>query len=184
MLPGIIFLVVIFLIIIWFIGTYNGFVKGKNLMHEAWSGIDVQLKRRYDLIPNLVETVKGYSQHEKGLFEEVARLRSLSMNATTVKAKSEAEGALVEGLKSLFAVAEAYPELKANQNFMELQKSLEGIENELQLARRYFNGTVRDFNIRVESFPSTVIAQLFSFRVADFFEIGNAAEREAPRVEF
>ncbi|HEX2954423.1 MAG TPA: LemA family protein [Bacillota bacterium] len=183
-MAGFIFLGIILLILLWFIGTYNGFVKGKNLMREAWSGIDVQLKRRYDLIPNLVETVKGYSQHEKGLFEDVARWRSQSMSATTVKAKSEAEGALTEGLRSLFAVAEAYPELKANQNFMELQKSLEAIEDELQLARRYFNGTVRDFNIRVESFPSAMVASLFNFKTADYFEVGNAAEREVPQVKF
>lgn len=184
MLFGIILIGLMLLLVLWFVGAYNGFVKGKNLMREAWSGIDVQLKRRYDLIPNLVETVKGYSQHEKGILEEVTRWRSRSMNATTVKDKSEAEGALAQGLKSLFAVAEAYPELKANQNFIALQKSLEEIENELQLARRYFNGTVRDFNIRVESFPSNIVAQLFNFQVADFFEVGNGAEREVPQVKF
>lgn len=180
----IIFVGILFLLIVWFVAMYNGLVKGKNLMQEAWSGIDVQLKRRYDLIPNLVETVKGYSQHEKGVFEEVTKLRNQSMNATTVKDKSEAEGALTQSLKTLFAVAEAYPDLKANQNFMELQKSMEGIENELQLARRYFNGTVRNYNISVQAFPSGMVAQMFAFKPGDFFEIGSAAEREAPQVKF
>lgn len=181
---GIIFVVLALVIGLGFVGMYNGLVKGKTLIQEAWSGIEVQLKRRYDLIPNLVETVKGYSQHEKGLFEEVTKLRSQSMNATSVKEKSEAEGALTQSLKSLFAVAEAYPDLKANQNFMELQRSLESIENELQLARRYFNGSVRNYNISVQSFPSGMVAHFFSFKPGDFFEVESAAEREAPQVKF
>lgn len=179
-----ILLAVIVVVLIWVASLYNRFVKNSNLVKEAWSGVDVQLKRRYDLIPNLVETVKGYSEHEKGLFEEIANLRSRSMNAGTLKEKGEAETALSGTLKTLFAVAEAYPELKANQNFMELQKALHETEEQVQLARRYYNGTVRNYNILVEAFPSNLIASMFKYEKAEYFEVEEAAERQAPEVKF
>lgn len=170
-------------IILWLNVIFNKFIRGKNLIAEAWSGIDVQLKRRYDLIPNLVETVKGYSQHERKLFEDIANIRSQCMSTQGVVEKGQAENALTQQLRSLFAVAESYPDLKANQNFLDLQKNLAAIEDEIQLARRYYNGTVRDFDILVESFPSNIIALLFVFKRADFFEIEVATQREAPTVK-
>lgn len=176
-------LTILFVLAIWFIFRYNSFIRLKNLIDEAWSGIDVQLKRRYDLIPNLVATVKGYSEHEKGIFEEVARLRSVSMNATTIQEKAQAENGLTQALKTLFAVAENYPELKANQNFIELQRELSNIENQLQLARRYYNGVVREYNTRITVFPSSLIASIMSFKKAPFFEIASI-ERETPQVKF
>ena len=163
---------------------YNTFIRRKNLAAEAWSGIDVQLKRRYDLIPNLIETVKGYMQHERGLLEEITGLRSKAMGAEDLKNKAQAENALSSVLKSLFAVAESYPDLKASQNFIDLQKNLADIEDQLQLARRYYNGTVRDFNIIVESFPSNIIASVFGFKNLEFFEIEESSERAAPKIKF
>ena len=183
-MPLLIVIGILILIVLWIALAYNSFVQGRNLVKEAWSGIDVQLKRRYDLIPNLIATVKGYAAHEKQLFEDIASFRSLSMKADTVKEKSQAESQLTGTLKTLFAVAEAYPELKANQNFLELQKSLSSIEEELQLARRYYNGTVRDFNTKIETFPNVLISGLFAFKKYDFFEVEDAAERKAPEVKF
>lgn len=177
-------LIPILLILLWVALAYNGFVKGRNIVKEAWSGIDVQLKRRYDLIPNLIETVKGYAAHEKQLFENIAGLRSKSMSADTVKEKSEVESQLSGTLRTLFAVAEAYPELKANQNFMELQNSLSQIEEQLQLARRYYNGTVRDFNTKIQTFPNVLLSGQFGFKAYDFFELEDAVERKAPQVKF
>jgi len=162
--------IVVFLIIL-----YNSLVQLKVLVDEAWSGIDVQLKRRYDLIPNLVETVKGYAKHEKQTFEKIAELRTSAMNAKTVAEKSKADGMLTETLKTLFAVAENYPELKANQNFLELQGSLNEIEGELQGARRYYNGTVRDFNTKIMVFPNNLLANMLGFKAREFFQ----AEEEA-----
>ena len=178
-----VFLLILVGIIVWLIVIFNKFIRGKYLIAEAWSGIDVQLKRRYDLIPNLVETVKGYSQHERKLFEDIANIRSQCMSTQGVVEKGQAENALTQQLRSLFAVAESYPDLKANQNFLDLQKNLTAIEDEIQLARRYYNGTVRDFNIRVESFPSNIIAFIFAFKRAEFFEIEVATQREAPTVK-
>lgn len=172
------------LVVFWFVSGYNRLVRLKALVDEAWSGIDVQLKRRYDLIPNLVAVVKQYGVHEKGIFENVARLRTQAMNATTVDEKSQAEAGLSQTLKSLFAVAEAYPELKANENFLALQKELGGIEQEIQLARRYYNGTGRNYNIVVTSFPSSVIASFTGFKSAPYFELTAAGERETPKVTF
>jgi LemA protein len=182
---SIIYLLILILvvIIIWLIVIFNRFIRGKNLIGEAWSGIDVQLKRRYDLIPNLVESVKGYSQHERKLFEDIANIRSQAMAIQGVIEKGQVETALTQQLRSLIAVAESYPDLKANQNFLDLQKNLVAIEDEIQLARRYYNGTVRDFNILVESFPSNIIALIFAFKRADFFEIEVATQREAPAVK-
>ncbi len=177
-------LVVIAVVALWFIVAYNRFVKARNMMREAWSGIEVQLKRRYDLIPNLIETVKGYMGHERALIEKVTDLRSRAMTAETVREKGQAENVLTQSLRSLFAVAEAYPDLKANQNFLELQRALSDIEEQVQLARRYYNGTVRDFNILVESFPTNVLAGMFGFKAGDFFEISDEAERGVPEVKF
>ncbi len=168
----------------WLVLAYNNFVRGKNIVKEAWSGIDVQLKRRYDLIPNLIETVKGYAQHEKQLFENISKFRSESMNAGSIKEKSEAENQLTGTLRTLFAVAEAYPELKANQNFLELQRSLADIEDQLQLARRYYNGAARNYNISIASFPNVLIAGAFGFHQEEYFQVENAEERKTPEVKF
>ncbi|MCB1215269.1 MAG: LemA family protein [Deltaproteobacteria bacterium] len=171
----------LFLIVIFY---YNRLVRAKNMVQEAWSGIDVQLKRRYNLIPNLTETVQAYAKHEKGLLEEVARIRTQCMQAKEVGEQSRAENALTQSLKSIFALAEAYPELKANQNFMELQKNLVEIEDQIQLARRYYNGSARDYNIQVESFPGLIFAKFFSFKSREYFEIELATQREVPQVKF
>ncbi len=153
---------------------------------EAWADIDVQLKRRYDLIPNLVETVKGYATHEKTAFENVSNARARAMDAGGVAAKGQAENMLTGALKSLFAVAEAYPDLKANQNFLELQRELSDTENKIQAARRFYNGNVRDLNTAIESFPSNVIANMFRFEPREFFELGDAdaAAKEPVAVRF
>lgn len=169
---------------LWGIGRYNGFVRLKALVDEAWSGIDVQLKRRYDLIPNLVAVVKGYSIHEKELLENIARFRAASMGAASIAEKGQAEAGLMQGLKNLFIIIEQYPELKANQNFLHLQKELGDIEQEVQLSRRYYNGTVRNYNTAIATFPAMFIANAGGFTAATFFELTGAHEREAPRVEF
>jgi LemA protein len=174
----------IVLIALWSIGVYNSFVRLKALLDEAWSGIDVQLKRRYDLIPNLVATVKGYSIHEKGVLEEVTRLRSVSMNAKTIDEKSQAESQLTQTLKTLFAVSEQYPDLKANQNFMALQKELTSIEDQVQLSRRYYNGAARNYNVGVSSFPSSIVANMYGFSKVPYFELTNSSERDVPKVNF
>lgn len=181
---GIIALALIALTIAWFISSYNRLVRFKNMLKEGWSGIEVQLKRRYDLIPNLVETVKGYSVHEKSVFENVAKFRSASMHAHGVEQKAAAEGQLTQALRTLFAVAESYPELKANDNFMSLQRELSVIEQEIQLSRRYYNGTARNYNNLVETFPSNIVARFGNFEKAPYFEISNAVERETPQVKF
>ncbi len=170
------------LLLVWLIVTYNNLIRLRNLTREGWSGIDVQLKRRYNLIPNLVETVKGYSRHEQQLFTEVSRLRSQAQAAEGVKEAGEAETQLTGSLKSLFAIAEAYPELKANRNYLELQNQLIDIEEHLQMARRYFNGTVRDLNTKIESFPTNLVAGLFKIEKRDFFALELATQREAPEV--
>jgi len=159
-------------------------VAFKNRTKEAWADIDVQLKRRYDLIPNLMETVKGYAAHEKQVLENVTAARSAAMDAKTPEEKIEKENALSQTLKSLFAVAENYPDLKASANFLELQRELSDTENKIQAARRFYNGNVRDFNIAIESFPSNVVAAIFGFKQMKLFEIAAEAEREAPKVNF
>lgn len=181
---GIGFLVLVGLLVLWFVAIYNRFIRGKNLVREGWSGIDVQLKRRHDLIPNLIESVKGYMQYEQKTLANIVELRTRSISAGSVKEKAEVEGELTRALKSIFALAEAYPDLKANQSFLDLQSNLAGIEDQIQLARRYYNGAVRDFNILVESFPSVLVARMFNFQLAEFFEIETAAEREVPSVKF
>ena len=164
--------------------TYNRLVRLRNMVKEGWSGIDVQLKRRAALIPNLVETVKGYVGHERNLLSEIANLRSRSLQTQGVGEKGEIETALSKSLGSLMAVAEGYPDLKANQNFLEFQKELTEIEGQIQTARRYYNGTVRNLNIAVESFPSNVVAKLFPFVQAEFFAIDDANDRREPQVSF
>jgi LemA protein len=175
---------IIVLVALWAVAIFNKLVKNRNLVLEGWSGIDVQLKRRYNLIPNLVETVKGYAAHEKGTLEKVVELRNSAAQAQTAGEKAPIENMLTQTLRQLFALAEAYPDLKANQNFMELQGQLSEIEEQIQLARRYYNGTARDMNIMVQSFPSNIIAGSFGFKKADYFEIELATEREAPKVQF
>lgn len=166
------------------IAMYNKLVRLRTMMQEGWSGIDVQLKKRYDLIPNLINTVKGYATHEKEVFENVAAMRSVGINAKTVKEQEQAENQITQALGKLFAVAENYPDLKANTNFMELQSQLGIVENDIQMARRYYNGTVRDNNILVESFPSNIVANVFTFQKGEFFELDDAQERNAPQVQF
>ena len=168
----------------WAVTIYNSLVKNKNLTAEGWSGIDVQLKRRADLIPNLIETVKGYMGHEREVLEKVTELRSKSLAAGRVDEQGKVESQLSAALNNLFAVAENYPDLKANQNFMDLQKSLADIEEQIQLARRYYNGTARNLNIAIESFPSNIVANMFKFAKADYFEIEEPADRVVPTVKF
>ena len=163
--------------------AYNALVKNKNLVAEGWSGIDVQLRRRADLIPNLIETVKGYAAHEDKLFHDIAELRAKSISGGSVAEQSAVGQAMSQALGKLFAVAEAYPELKADANFRDLQDKLAGIEDEIQLSRRYYNGAVRNLNTMIESFPTNIIASQFKFEKAEFFEIGDAAAREVPKVD-
>ena len=179
-----IILAIVVLVILWAIFAFNKFVTLRNRASEAWSDIDVQLKRRYDLIPNLVETVKGYATHEKEAFENVTKARSAAMGAGTPAQKGQAENMLSGALKSLFAVAEAYPDLKANQNFLELQRELSDTENKIQSSRRFYNGNVRDLNTSIESFPGNVIANMFSFKKREFFELNDEAAKEPVKVSF
>jgi len=179
-------LAIIAAIALYVVFIYNGLVKARQMKEEAWSGIDVQLKRRADLIPNLIETVKGYAAHEKTTFEEVIamRNRAQAVPAGDVEGRAQAEGLLSQALGKLFVLAEAYPDLKANTNFLELQRSLETIEGELQMSRRYYNGAARDLNVKVESFPSNLVAGQFGFSKAPYFEIDNPADRAVPTVKF
>jgi len=170
-------------IIIWMIIICNLFLRDRNLIKEAWSGIDVQLKRRHNLIPNLVASVKGYSQHEKSLLEDITQKRSEAAKVESIKDKAPAESDLSGMLKNLFAVVENYPDLKASENFLNLQKQLIEIEDQLQFARRYYNGAVRNYNIRVESFPSNVLAGILNFKQDNFFEITLATEKATPEVK-
>ena len=184
MTPLIIVISLILIIFLYLIFTYNRFVRLNNLVQEGWSGIDVQLKQRADLIPNLIETVKGYMGHEKGVLEQVTKLRTQCLTAGSVQDRAANENMLTGALRQLFAVSENYPELKASQNFLDLQQNLAAIESQLQLARRYYNGTVRDYNMLVQSFPSNLIANSLHFTSKPFFEIEDAKEREAPKVSF
>ncbi len=179
-----IILAVVVVAVVWIIAIFNGFVVLKNRAKEAWSDIDVQTKRRYDLIPNLVETVKGYATHERELFEKVTQARASAMGAQGAKAKAEAENMLSDTLKSLFAVAENYPDLKASVNFLELQRELTDTEDKIQAARRFYNTNVRDLNIKIESFPDSIIANIFGFKQMDLFETANEIEREPVKVKF
>ena len=174
----------IVIVIGYLVWAYNGLVRNKNLVSEGWSGIDVQLRRRADLIPNLIETVKGYAAHEEGLFRDIAELRAKSISGGSVGEQSAVGQAMTAAMGKLFAVAEAYPELKADANFRDLQDELSGIEDEIQMSRRYYNGAVRNLNTMIESFPTNLIASQFNFGKAEFFEIGDAAAREVPKVDF
>lgn len=180
---GTIILIIIAVIILWIIAIFNGLVRLKNRTDEAWSDIDVQLKRRHDLIPNLIEAVKGYAAHEKGLFEEVTEARTKAMSAQGIEEKGKAENALSGTLKSLFAVAENYPQLKANENFLQLQTELSDTENKIQAARRFYNGNVRDLNIKIETFPSRIIAGMLGFKKHEFFAV-DESEKDVPQVKF
>lgn len=179
-------LAVVAAVILYAIVTYNGLVKARQMVMEAWSGIDVQLKRRSNLIPNLVETVKGYADHEADTLAEVTKMRTQAdaVSDGDVEGRAVAESMLGAALGRLMAVAEAYPDLKANDNFRDLQNSLEEIESEIQMSRRYYNGAVRDFNVRIESFPSNFVANSFTFEPAAYFEIENEADRALPKVDF
>jgi len=176
--------VILAILIAWIVFTFNKLVRLKNRAKEAWADIEVQLKRRHDLIPNLVETVKGYAVHEREVFEKVTEARTRAMGAKTMKERAEAENYLSETLKTLFAVAENYPNLKASTNFLELQRELVDAEDKIQAARRFYNANVRDLNIMIESFPANIIASAFGFKKMEFFEVPEAAEREAPKVKF
>jgi len=181
-----IFLAVLAGIVLFAISLYNTLVKNRQMAGEGWSGIDVQLKRRADLIPNLLEAVKGYMAHEKELLEEVTRLRSQAVagNSGSPEQRASLEGALSGALGRLMAVAESYPDLKANENFKEFQQALEETENEISMSRRYYNGAVRNLNVSVESFPSMLIARQFGFVKAEYFEIEDEADRAVPKVKF
>jgi len=184
MSPIYIFLAIVAVIILWVVFAYNSFVRLINRAKEAWADIDVQLKRRYDLIPNLVSTVKGYAAHESSVFENVTKARSVAMGAGSIAEKGQAENMLTDALKSIFAVAEAYPDLKANQNFLELQRELSDTENKIQAARRFYNVVVRDLNTKVESVPSNVIANVFHFAKMEFFELEGTAAQNPVKVKF
>ncbi len=175
-----ILLAIVLVLVVWFVSVYNHFIKFVNRTKEAWADIDVQLKRRYDLIPNLVNTVKGYATHEAQAFENVTKARSAAMGAGTLADKGQAENVLSGALKSLFAVAEAYPDLKANQNFLGLQNELSDTENKIQAARRFYNGNVRDLNTAIEVFPNNIIAGMFHFSKMEFFNLGDEAEAKNP----
>ncbi len=171
-------------VVLWVIFIFNALVRLKNRVSEAWSDIDVQLKRRYDLIPNLMETVKGYMQHEEGVLTKVTEARNMAMNASGTEAKGKAENMLSETLKSLFAVAESYPDLKASQNFLQLQDEISDTENKIQASRRFYNGNVRDFNTKIQVFPNNMIANTLGFKALEFFEVENEKERENVQVKF
>jgi len=169
---------------LWLVTVFNGLVGWRNRVKESWSDIDVQLKRRYDLIPNLVETVKGYATHEKDALEAVIAARAKAMGATTVAEHAQAENMLTGALKSIFALAEAYPDLKAVASFVELQKELADTENKIQAARRFYNSNVQSYNTKQEKFPTNLVAGMFGFKAADFFELSDAAQREPVPVKF
>lgn len=177
---------VVVVALLWLIATYNRFITLINRAKEAWADIDVQLKRRYDLIPNLVETVKGYATHERDAFENVTKARAAALGAQSVAEHGAAENMLTSALKSVFAVAEAYPDLKANQNFLELQKELSDTENKIQSARRFYNGTVQEFLTALQSFPSNIVGSWFNFKSMDFFELGadEAVAKNPVKVQF
>lgn len=183
-MTGLIILGILVLLVIFLVAMYNGLVRLKIQCDNAWADIDVQLKRRYDLIPNLVETVKGYAAHEKDTLEGVISARNRAMTASSPGEKAEAENLLSGALKNLFALAEAYPQLRAIESFTSLQTSLSQIEDTVQNARRYYNAVVRDLNTKIEQFPTNLVANMLGFKERQFFEVTAAAEREAPKVSF
>ena len=174
-------LIILGVLVLWAVYIYNGFVSLRNRVQEAWADIEVQLKRRYDLIPNLVNSVKGYATHESSAFENVTKARSMAMGATgPTPEHAQAENMLTGALKSIFAIAEAYPDLKANQNFLALQNELSDTENKIQAARRFYNGNVRDLNIKIESFPSNILANIFGFSKKEFFDLADNDAAQGP----
>lgn len=177
-------MVILAIVVLWVIYAYNSFIRLINRAKEAWADIDVQLKRRYDLIPNLINTVKGYAVHESGIFDNVGKARAAAMGATNIADKGQAENMLTGALKSIFAVAEAYPDLKANQNFLELQRELSDTENKIQASRRFYNTNVRDLNTSIESFPNNVIASTFNFIKMEFFQLEEESAKESVKVSF
>lgn len=177
-------IIVLTIVILWLVLAYNSLITRRNRVDEAWSDIDVQLKRRYDLIPNLMEAVKGYMKHESGVFERVTEARAAAMGAKTLDEHGKAENMLTGALKTLFAVSENYPDLKASQNFLQLQDELKDAEDKIQAARRFFNGNVRDFNTAVQTFPTVIVAGIFGFGSRDFFELREENARIAPKVQF
>lgn len=181
--PLYIVLIVAGLLILWLIVLYNSLVALKNHVDESWSDIDVQLKRRYDLIPNIVEAVKGYMRHEAQVLQKVTEARGAAMNAKTLAEQAEAENFLSQTLKSLFAVAENYPDLKASQNFLQLQDELSDTENKIQAARRFYNSNVRNYNIKIGQFPNNLLAKSLSFGIREYFELSSESERETPKVQ-
>jgi len=179
----VVFLVLIAIVVFWAVAIYNRLIRMQNLKNEGWSGIDVQLKRRFDLVPNLVESVKGYASHEREVFERVTEARAAIGKAGNVAQRAESENMLSGALKSLFAVAENYPDLKANANFLQLQEQLGSLENDIQMSRRYYNGAARDYNIAIATFPAVLVAQKFGYEKADYFEAEEEA-RATPKVSF
>ncbi|MDD2375122.1 MAG: LemA family protein [Eubacteriales bacterium] len=175
---------VVVLLLLWLAGTYNSFIRKRNVVDESFSTMDVYLKKRFDLIPNIVETVKGYASHEKETLAQVVKARSMISEASTPEQRLAGENALTGTLRSLFAVAEAYPDLKANTNFLNLQTQLSDIENDIAQSRKYYNACVRDFNIKAESFPSNIIAGMFGFKKFPMFEVENEQERQNVKVQF
>ena len=177
-------LAIIVLLVFYAIGIYNKLVRKRSMVEEGWSGIDVQLKKRHDLVPNLVETVKGYAKHEQETLDQVVKARNTALQASDIKSQIEAEKQLNSALANIFALSEAYPDLKANSNFVHLQNELSAIEGDVEKARRYYNATVRENNIMIESFPNNLFANTFGFDVHEYFEIDSETEREAPQLKF
>jgi LemA protein len=175
---------VLVVLALWGIGMYNGLVMSRNQAKNAWSQIDVQLKRRHDLIPNLIETVKGYVSHERGTLEAITKARSAAMQATSPGAAAKAEGALSDALSKFFLVVENYPDLKANQNFLALQEELSSTENKIGFARQFYNDATMSFNTKVQSVPANIIAGLFNFKTMEFFQVESAEDRAVPQVKF
>ncbi|WP_407534661.1 LemA family protein [Elizabethkingia miricola] len=184
MIALIVVIALVAIVLLYGVSVYNKLVKFRNLVQEAWSSTDVMLKKRYDLIPNLVETVKGYATHERETLDSVTQARTMAKNAGSVQEKEAAEKNLNQAMMNLFAVAEQYPDLKANTNFQQLQNELSSLESDIEKSRRYYNGTARENNTLVESFPSNIIANMYKFEKAPFFELQNTAEREVPSVKF
>ena len=184
MIPLLVLIGILIVVGAWVVGIYNGLVRLRNQVKEAWAQVDVQLKRRYDLIPNLLETVKGYMQHERDTLEAVTQARAAVAGASGMAQRGDAEGGLTAALGRLFAVAESYPDLKANQNFLALQEELASTENKIGAARNFYNTAVMSLNNKVEMFPSNIIAGMFNFTKDQFFELKDEGEREAPKVEF
>ena len=179
-----IFLIVLGVIVLALVLLYNGLISSRNRVEEAWSDINVQLKRRHDLIPNLINTVKGYATHEQTAFEKVTQARAQALNAHNPQQMGTAENVLTRALGGLFAVAEAYPDLKANQNFLQLQNELSDTENKIQASRRFYNGNVRDFNTKLQVFPTNIFARIFGFTAREFFDLEDQSEKTVPEVKF